>query len=132
MFRVRNLTTREIVPGIPSPLLIQTGRGDAYDAGSPAQGFWRLRDDKYDPAGTVYTRVAIEHTDDWKVEVVIHVTEPGREPYRYEDYFIVQAMDRAEAERLTYAKAHEDIIYRFGEESGSDVQIIRAREGVSI
>lgn len=126
-FRIRDLNTRRVIEGTPSPLLIQTGRGDAYRA-SP--GFWRLRDDSYDPKGTTYTRVQIEHTDDYRVDVRIQPVGPESEE-AYDDYFIVVAASEQEAFRLGEAKAHEDVENRYGEEYGSEVTLIRARKGVS-
>ena len=130
-FRIRNRTTRGIEAGTPSPLLIVTGEGEAYEA---MPGFWRLRDDKYDPEGTVYTRVRIEYAEDYRVDVRIKVIEVGHEDdaETYDDYFIVQAASEQEAFRLAETKAREDVESRYGEEFASDVTIIRARRGVSI
>lgn len=134
MFRVRANDTREILPGIPSPLLISIGGGEAYDAGVPTQPFWRARDNAYDPAGTVYRRVTIEHAEDWRVDLTITATESGGQMVaQYDDYFIVQAATRGEAEDLASAKAREDVADREDNDNLSvDIRILRAREGVSI
>jgi hypothetical protein len=128
-FRIRNLTTRGVEQGTPSPMLISAGGGEAYES---MPGFWRLRDDKYDPEGTVYTRVSIEHTEDWRVDVTITPIGPdGAEPAD-DDYFIVVAATESEAFRLAEEAARDYVENMFGDEYGSDVTIIRARRGVSI
>lgn len=55
---------RPVTPqGLPTPMLISQGGGEAYfvpfEGSVIAEGQWRARDDKYDPPGTVYTRVRV-------------------------------------------------------------------------
>jgi hypothetical protein len=49
---------------IATPLLIEQGTRcavEAYrDAGAGGRGFWRMRDDGYDPPGTKYELVMVE------------------------------------------------------------------------
>lgn len=71
MFKVIDVSTGEHLPGLPTPRLISEGGGLAWpkewpDSRDPSVPFiqWRSRDVNYDPEGTVYRRVRIEHTDD--------------------------------------------------------------------
>lgn len=45
-----------VLHGLPSPLLVEQGGGEAYLEDGY---FWRLRDDQYDPNGTIYRKVRI-------------------------------------------------------------------------
>jgi hypothetical protein len=90
-FIVKETSTGEVLPGLPSPMLISVGGGEAYrvppekewDGISPKRqsddGFWRLRDDKYDAPGIVYTRVRIGHTDQYYVLVNMQDMTPFME-----------------------------------------------------
>lgn len=56
--------TRVEPQGIPTPMLLSLGRGEAYfvaydEPYHGVPGCWRARDDSYDPPGTVYTRVRV-------------------------------------------------------------------------
>lgn len=135
-FRVRNMETRHIVPGIPTPFLIQQGSGDAYfvpNAGEFSDkarfpGIWYAKAPGHvSPDGT-YTRVRIEHTEEWRVDVRIKPIGPDErdEEDAYDDYFIVEAATEQEAFRLGEAKATEDVASRFGDEYGSIVTTIGA------
>lgn len=138
MFRIRDTSTGLIVPGFPSPFLIGlAGTVEAYPTSDSANPFWRARDDAYDAVnapGVVYTNVRIEHTEDWRVDLSITATESGGQMVaQYDDYFIVQAATRGEAEDLASAKAREDVADREDNDNLSvDIRILRAREGVSI
>lgn len=141
MFRVRNATTGEILPGNPSPMLIGlSGVNDAYDAGTPEHPFWRVRDDAYDASnapGVVYTKVRVEQLDNWRVDVDVEIVDPSYHetdddlvaPYR--DYFIVQAADRREAEDLASEAARVAARRQYGD-VGTSVSFIRTQKGVSI
>ena len=53
----------EVLGDTPTPALIDASNdGRPHDAYQhPETGFWRLRDDKYDPPGTEYTQVYVSH-----------------------------------------------------------------------
>lgn len=130
-FRVRRLGDRQIVPGIPTPRLIEAGPADAFER----DGIWYLREDgtmHVSPDGQ-YTRVNVEHTEDFRVDVTIQPVGPEAEQEQpYEDYFIVEAASDSEASRLAMTAAHEDVASRYGDDWASDVSVIRTRRGVSI
>ncbi len=52
-----------VLGDMPTPALIDASNGgrphDAYQ--HPDTGFWRVRDEKYDAPGTVYTSVYVAH-----------------------------------------------------------------------
>jgi hypothetical protein len=52
-----------VLGDMPTPALIDASNdGRPHDAYQhPDTGFWRLRDDKYDADGTVYTSVYVSH-----------------------------------------------------------------------
>jgi hypothetical protein len=142
-FRVRNIGDGTIVPGLPTPRLIENGGGEAYfvpNADRDARGrervpgIWYLRDTGYESPDGTYKRVRIEHTEDWRVDVRILPVLDGDIAFEeaYDDYFIVDAATEQEAFRLAETAAHEDVQHRYGAEYGSEVTIIRARRGVSI
>lgn len=117
--------------GIPTALLIeQGGAREAYfvPANIKAGGVWFMRDATHQSPDGKYERVTVGHTSDWTADFDITVTEPGQEPYRYEDTFYVEALDRNRAERLALAEAERDIERRFGDVA-SDIRIIRIGEG---
>jgi hypothetical protein len=65
MFIVKDAKTGKVLAENKcTPMLIETGRGEAW----PYFGFWRLRDDKFDaenkPADVPYTRVYIQHVEE--------------------------------------------------------------------
>lgn len=136
MFRIRSAATREILPGFPSPFLIGlVGVNDAYPTSDGPNPFWRARDDKYDAVhapGVTYTRVTVEHTDDWRVDLHITVVDQGVAGERYNDHFIVQAATRNEAEDLAAEAARKDVARRNGEDVTADIRFLRAQEGVNI
>ena len=63
----------EVLGDTPTPALIDAAsdgrQHDAYQ--HPETGFWRLRDDKYDPPGTEYQQVYVAHVPEC----------PGSRPY---------------------------------------------------
>ena len=123
MFEVRDASFGTKLPGIPSPLLIETGYGWAYDAGEPDHPYWRLRDDSYDPPGTTYRKVRIVHVEDFWVTV--EVTIEGEEPFK--DDFLVTAANPDEAMLLGRERAVEE--YRDREDRSFTVRALGARRG---
>jgi len=136
-FRVIDTSTGKETRGIPSPLLIEEGGGEAFYTppenpdGPFNKGYWRLREGNNVSPDGQYTRVRIVHTDDWKVTVRITVTDP-RFPEEYEDWFIVEASDRQDAETRGEAAAKDDVASRYGEDAAFKVRVLHTREGVSI
>lgn len=111
MFKVIDRETGRALDGIPSPLLIQTGFGDAYE---DIPGFWRLREDAYDKERKPqYRRVRIERWYQWIVDLEIEVVDLsddlvstyGSEPERMDLW--VDAPDRRTAEDLAKEQAIE-------------------------
>jgi len=47
---VADAITREELPGMPTPMLISLGSGEAY---MKDEGIWRAKDDRYNEARTV-------------------------------------------------------------------------------
>ena len=45
-----------------TPRLIEAGPTQAYESG----GYWRCRDDKFDPPGTEYTRVVVVRNPEYQ------------------------------------------------------------------
>lgn len=136
-FRIRNVATRQIELGIPTPHLISEGGGEAYFVASDTseKGVWYLHvPGSYESPSGLYTKVRIEHVEDYRVDVQVKPIGPGEadEEEQYDDYFIVQAAGEQEAMRLAEAAAQKDVESRFGDEYGSLVTTIRARRGVSI
>src|SRR5688572_28236062 len=119
-FRVRNMETRQVVPGIPTPRLIEAGGGEAFfqPGDNKSGGVWYLHE-----PGTMhvsedgqYTRVSVEHTDDYRVDVEIRpVGLDGVEPAE-DNYFIVEAASESEAFRLAATAAKEYVENVFGDE----------------
>jgi hypothetical protein len=108
----------QVLPGLPSPMLISVGGGEAYrvppekewDGISPKRqsddGFWRLRDDKYDPPGTEYTRVRIGQTERYYVTVNMQDMDPAteKEDQVFEHSMSFDAESRYEALRWSREK----------------------------
>jgi hypothetical protein len=74
----------KVLGDTPTPALIDAcsdGRPhDAYQ--HPETGFWRLRDDKYDPPGTEYTQVYVSHRPECPGSMGIgHLVEWGETLY---------------------------------------------------
>lgn len=110
-----------------TPRLISEGGGDAYCP--EGSGFWRLRDDKYDPPGTTYTRVSIVRTEDYAVDVHITVIEKGHEdePIEYDDTFHVVAANDTEASHRAMEQAGTDIEERYGDDCSHGVEVRKVR-----
>ena len=73
--------TGEQVGDLATGLLIHQGGGEAYEE---PDGIWRARDDSYDPPGTVYTRVRVEHRPECPGDRAVnmsHLVEYGAELY---------------------------------------------------
>ena len=125
-FRVIDTATREQVGQWATPRLISEGHGDAYvPEGST---FWRLRDDGYDPEGTVYTNVRVIPLEDWTVDVHVVIPDP-EDPAEYDDKFTVVASDYDDATALGLKAANEDIDQRWGTPLDSGVTVTRVRQG---
>jgi len=80
-FIVTEAATGLRLDGIPTPALIENGGGYAYEQ-SP--GIWRLRDTSYgtpgyDPEGTKYTLVRVEHQYTYVVDLTVEVYDPSDE-----------------------------------------------------
>ena len=134
-FRVRNMETRRVVPGIPTPFLIEQGGGEAYFVPSESgrfDGVWYARAKGYESPDGAYSRVRIEHTEDWRVDLNVTLSNERETVEPYDDYFIVEAADEREAQDLALAKAREDIERSSGDEYASDIRIVGTRRGVSI
>ena len=135
-FRVRDVETRQVVPGIPTPRLIEAGGGESFfqPGDIKSGGVWYLHEPgtrHVSPDGQ-YTRVRIEHTDDYRVDVEIRPVGPdGVEPAE-DNYFIVEAASEPEAFQLARAAASEYVENVFGVDYGHELTIISARKGVSI
>lgn len=127
-FLVIDSATGQELDGMPTPALIEQG-GEAYRHPDEPR-IWRLRDDSYDPKGTVYTRVRIKHVKEFTVFVEVQLFETGSDEVRdpFADQFIVVAGSEYEAKQLAPAKAIE---YWQDREPDCAVNIIvtRAREG---
>lgn len=131
-FRVINAHTGETLPGLPTPRLIEAGGGEAYFSPTTSprwepRGTWYLHvPGRYeDPTGT-YTRVRIVHTDDYKVTIAVTVTD-GPDVDSYEDWFVVHAADRAEADQLALKAAAADVERRNGPDMLATFRIISTR-----
>lgn len=127
-FRIRRASDHTIVPGIPTPRLIEAHRADAFEK----DGIWYLREDgtmHVSPDGQ-YTRVIVEHTEDYRVDLqVTLIPDRDGDGERFPDYFIVEAASGTEASHLAMAKATA----QYGDdETAVDVSVIRTRQGVSI
>lgn len=134
MFRVIDTQTHEKLPGIPTPRLIEAGGGDAFEK----DGVWYIREDgtmHVSPTGE-YTRVTIQQTDSWRVDMTIAVRDESVHdddlPEEYRDHFIVEAASRQEAEDLAAEAAREDVTERFGEDCAALINFLDAKKGVSI
>ena len=126
-FIVKDASTGQILPGLPSPMLIQMGGGQAYriapekapDPRFPKRqsddGFWRYRDDEYDPPGTEYTRVRIGHTEQYYVEVEVEGIGNNIQDGAYTMGVHVEAEDQYQARRLAQQKAIERLMEDFPE-----------------
>lgn len=124
-FRIKDRRTGSVIVGLPTPALIENGGGEAYQRDA---GIWRLRDDKFDPEGQVYTPVIVEHTEDWTVDVHIKPGD-GAEFTAYDDWFVVEAATEAEARQLGKEAAFNDAMDREDPETFADVTVVRAFRG---
>lgn len=73
-FAVIETSTGRHLDGLPTPLLIQTGSGEAWQED---RGIWRLRDDRHDPRGTEYTRVRVVRQYEYIVDLTVEVVDPS-------------------------------------------------------
>lgn len=115
--------------GYPTPMLISEGGGEAYR--HPETGFWRARDDSYDPPGTEYQRVRIKHVKEWYVDLEVLLKDPSNEhdePEPFTDTVYVVAQDANEARALAPAKAVEYWQEREGENVGVLTTTIRVKD----
>lgn len=148
-FRVTDTSSRETLPGIPTPFLIERGGGVAYGVrvGQLDDTVWYSADypGYVPPVGAEKRSVRVLHTDDHRVDVHIRVLDASVDEndkeavdaLEWDDYFIVEAVDRQDAESQAYVKAAAEVERQFGVEGepgyeGSVVDIIRVQKGVSI
>lgn len=142
-FRIRNTSTQTIEPGIPTPFLIEQGGGEAYFVAAPetrSGGVWYAKAPGYESPDGKYTRVRVEHTEDFRVDVHIRVDDPSADAsdpdvadaMEWDDYFIVEAATEQEAQSLAREKAGEEVERQWGEAYGYETTIQRTRRGVSI
>lgn len=74
MYVAQDVATGEILPGYPTPALIDSFSRSAHpflgsrgvEAWIEYEGIVRLRDDRHDPKGTVYTRVMVINNPEYK------------------------------------------------------------------
>jgi hypothetical protein len=131
-FRIRDVATGYLLPGMPTPRLIEAGGGEAYfvpatDAGKRGT-IWYLVAPGYEAPDGVSRRVRVEHTESWRVDVTIQPTSQSDEDVEeYRDYFIVEAATEAEAVSKARDISVADVDSQYGEEYGSIVSIISAR-----
>lgn len=125
-FKVVEATTRRPLAGMPTPMLISLGGGEAYAVEYPdAKGnpvtVWRARDDSYDPAGTEYRRVRVIRMHRFEVDVEVQNLDPSNDetdpPPAITDTFAVvaatkdEAMADARAKAIEYWQEQEDAPY---------------------
>jgi len=129
--RIRNLETREIEPGIPTMRLWDAGGGEAYSRvlTEGEDPVWYLKDDGYESPDGKYVRVAIEHIEEWRVDVNIQPLDPSvhEDEEDYDDWFVVEAATADEARELGRKAAAKDLQERYG--CGGNIVVNRVREG---
>lgn len=132
MFEVRDRTGK-VLPGIPTPRLIEAGGGKAYfepPSGEWFKGVWFLFSPETGHVGNgEYTDVRIVHTEEWTVYFDIKPLHPQDDADEYRDQFVVHASSETEAMRRAEPVAQEDVESRYGEDWGSDIKTIRAVKG---
>lgn len=103
-FIVTDLYGQEL-PGLPTPMLISQGGGEAWQRDS---GIWRAAEPT-DPPGTVYKRVRVKHVEEFYVEATVQLLDPSDDDFEetFTDSIYVVAQNEAEARALAPAKAAE-------------------------
>ena len=105
-FIVQDARTGETLDGMPTPMLISTGGGEAWQQ---TEGIWRLREER-DPVGTEYRKVRVVHVEPFLVDVEVQNLDPSNfddDDIITSDTVRVIARDAAEARAKAPAIAIE-------------------------